>query len=163
MKPAVLGRAVLDIVQLCLMWVAVIFGVTSIGIAGYEGWFLHRAVAATGTIVSMDVREDVGDGGTVVTYVPVFTFTTQGREVAVHSNAGGKEDAYRIGQTVAVRYLASDPEHAQIESFGQTWGLSLGFLIAAGACGVLWGAMRVKRGAREFPVYLFSPQRAIAL
>lgn len=158
MKGGLLGRAVLDIVQLTLLWVGLIFGCLAAGLGVYEAWFLHRVDKATATVVSMDVHENVDANGNVsVSYAPVFTFTAQGREVTVHAAVGGNEEAYRIGQTVPVLYAASDAQHAEIDSLGQKWGLAIAFGIAAAACGLVGGAMRLSRGARGFPLYLFEP------
>ncbi len=116
-----------------LMWIGLVQGIVwtllTLGFAAHTLIFIERSVTATGTIV--ELREKQDDEGSV-TYAPAFTFSLKdGNQQTVVSNVGSNPSPFEVGEKVPVRYEPDDPSDAAINSFGQTWGFSIGFGIAA--------------------------------
>jgi len=94
--------------------------------------FLEEAISANGTVV--DLVESRSSDST--TYRPKVRFTTQnGKEVEFTSSTGSSPPSYSRGETVVVRYRASEPERARIDGFFSLWG---GAIILGGMGGVFF-------------------------
>jgi hypothetical protein len=102
-------------------------GVVLLLCAGLVGWFtgarfMLRGEQARGIVV------DMLDDGEVSLY-PVVEFLTQAGEIRQHKGLAASPPVYRVGQYVAIRYLADDPATAVISSsFQAMW---LGAVVAA--------------------------------
>jgi hypothetical protein len=100
---------------------------------------LARQVGATGTVVDLVKRVFNPRSGGV--YCPVVEFTTAaGQAVRFESQFGTMPATHQVGQVVAVRYEAADPQKAEVDSATSRWlvpgcmiGMGLGFLILGGS------------------------------
>lgn len=102
-----------------------ISGAIALGIAvhvGRDAWRLRQdGLRATALVVEM--MRDREDGFNAA---PKFRFQdAQGAEHTVASHFYRHPPAYRVGDSVAVIYERSNPEHASIESFANLWMLPL--------------------------------------
>ena len=94
-----------------------------------------RSTAATGTVV--DLVKRVFNPGSAGVYCPVVQFTTAlGQPVRFESEFGTMPASHRVGQSVAVRYDAADPQKAEVDSATSRWlvpgcmiGMGIGFLV----------------------------------
>jgi hypothetical protein len=105
--------------------------------AAYRALHLHlRGLRTTGTII--DIVEDKTSDGPVFSLVVRFT-TSSGTTVEAKSHFGteGVESYYRIGERVTIMYSAKNPQVFAIEGYDIA-GVFLLFLMAAGACAVLY-------------------------
>ena len=109
---------------------APIFLCIAVGFAAYSSWFLHRAVKVDGVVIGLEGTR--WDANAPVSYSPVFKFALpDGMDRVVHSSTGSSPAGFSVGEHVPVVLMPSDPGGAKIESFGQVWGLALGFGIVS--------------------------------
>lgn len=81
--------------------------------------FLEGAARTTGTITG-NYRSRNSDGE--VSYYPLVTFTTaHGKQVEFRSHTGGRSGVYPIGAEVAVLYMPTNPQAAEINSWLAQW------------------------------------------
>ena len=79
-----------------------------------------RGVVATGTVINL-VRKIFNPGSAGV-YCPVVQFTTgTGELVEFESGFGTMPASHRVGQTIAVRYDAANPQSAEVDSATANW------------------------------------------
>jgi hypothetical protein len=97
---------------------------------------LLRGASAVGTVQGHEARTMDEQ----VHYFPVVEFTdSTGNRHRFTSVAGGSDKTPVIGTTVRVRYMASDPKNAYIESFLHMWAGPLGCVaLGVGALAMLW-------------------------
>ena len=98
----------------------------------YETIFLADSSVARGVVVSNISRIDTPDpstGGTgtgQTVFCPQFEYQgADGKLRRVTSSWCTAPPSFTVGQKVVIRYRSSDPENAQIDSFGEKWGLIL--------------------------------------
>ena len=111
--------------------------------------FLVQAARTQGTVVALQPRHSrntgtngskTSDTGDSVTFAPLVRFRYAGQVIDFTVSASSKAPGYRVGATVPVLFLKSNPSSARIDSFFAVWGatvvLSLSgtvfFLIGAG-------------------------------
>jgi hypothetical protein len=101
------GRFVLGFGVLVLVLAGMMAGVTG-------GRFMINGEKARGIVVAL---EDDGES-----FYPIVEFVTHAGEPRRHKGLGASEAAYRVGQYVAIRYIADDPNAAAISSsFQELW------------------------------------------
>jgi hypothetical protein len=101
------GRFVLGFGVLVLLLAGMMAGVTG-------GRFMISGEKARGIVVAL---EDDG-----ASFYPIVEFATQAGELRRHKGLGAGEPEYRVGQYVAIRYIADDPNAAVISSsFQEMW------------------------------------------
>jgi len=99
----------------------------TVAVASYQSTkrFLQTARTAVGTVVE-NVRGTDSEGQP--TYYPRFAFETpDGGRIVVLSSFGMSPASFREGQRVVVLFDPSEPKHARINTFGQLWGVAIGF------------------------------------
>jgi hypothetical protein len=98
------------------------FAMTAVRIYLRRRRFLARAMPALGKVVDVKIR---GTGRNAMSF-PVFAFRTEGGEdQRAESQMGSGFQAFRIGETVAVRYDPTNPAIADVDTFAVMWGLVL--------------------------------------
>ena len=97
-------------------------------------YLAQNGVSASGTVI--ENRESNGENGT--TYSPVIEFTVDGQTYQFESDNSSSPPAYRVGQTVQIRYDPQDPERAQIDSIFEQWAAPVALM-----CGALVTALIV--------------------
>jgi len=117
------------------------FLLAAIGDYEYEAYFLRHAVQTTGQVTQLDEHVDRDSTSVTVTYAPVFTFQTGNVGHTVHSESGTNPPGYVLGQVVPIVYDPTDPDHAQISTFGQKWGLDVGFGVGGTAASIIGWVM----------------------
>jgi len=94
-----------------------------------------RGAPATGTVVDL-VRKTFNSGSAGV-YCPVVQFTTStGQRIRFESAFGTMPASHHVGQTIAVRYDAANPQSAEVDSATANWfvpgcTIAMGFLFFA--------------------------------
>lgn len=141
------------IVAVALGAVAVVLGVVCGVIVVYTRAFLADSVSASGQVVALLPRQscdtdDDGDRNCTTVYAPRIRFTTAGgRQVVFVSGSASSPPSYEEGDRVDVRYRASDPTDARIDSVSGVW---LGALVTGGlavffaAFCVVWVVLAVR-------------------
>jgi Protein of unknown function (DUF3592) len=110
---------------------AAVFLVLAIAFGMHSAYFLHQSVSATGTITKI-IESQSDDGSALVYYRPEFSYVDAGgTPYVVDSNVGSKPSRFTVDQQVPIRYEISNPSGAKIDTFGEMWGASLGFGLAA--------------------------------
>lgn len=115
--------------------------------------FLRTSVAVQGNIAGFKQVDNVHRGTTM--YFPVFRFDVPGsNSFTVVSRTSYGSSAFKVGESVAVRYPPGQPEKAVIDSFGQLWLMDL----AVGTFGALFFALGLwtkvfgwRRSRRDLP------------
>jgi hypothetical protein len=98
------------------------FAVTAVQVYLRRRRFLARARPARATVVDVTIR---GMGRNAMSF-PVFSFRTEGgEEQRAESLMGSGFQAFRIGETVPVRYDPTNPALADVDTFAVMWGLVL--------------------------------------
>lgn len=75
-------------------------------------------------------------------------FTAQEQEITFTAATVGDRDYYAVGQPVIVRYLAGDPEFAEIESWLSLWRPIMISLTLSGGV-ILGGGLLIRRHRRR--------------
>jgi hypothetical protein len=94
-----------------------------------------RGVAATGTVINLIKK--IFNPGSAGVYCPVVQFRTgTGELVEFESGFGTMPASHRVGQTIAVRYDAANPQSAEVDSATANWfvpgcTIAMGFLFFA--------------------------------
>jgi len=79
-----------------------------------------RGMAATGTVINLVKK--IFNPGSAGVYCPVVQFTTgTGELVEFESGFGTMPASHRVGQTIAVRYDAANPQSAEVDSATAKW------------------------------------------
>lgn len=127
-----------------LLLVGILFGLIGVAvlIAGVMAAFKQSrksasGTKATGTVVNLVSR--VFNPGSAGVYCPVVEFTSAtGQPVQFESQFGTMPASHHVGQSVAVRYDAADPQKAEVDSATANWfvpgctiAMGLGFLAMA--------------------------------
>jgi hypothetical protein len=98
----------------------------------YSFWrtrqFLRTAETAEGSVVQLSWQQSSGRHGPSWTAYPQIRFqTAEGRSILFFASVGSNPPSYAAGQPVKVLYDPQNPYHAEIDSFGQLWTLSIVF------------------------------------
>ena len=101
------------------------FGISAFGLLVGAAWTyfkqqqtMESRVAATGTVVELTQQN------TTRGYIlcPVVEFTVpSGEKIRFTSEFGSRPASHTIGQSIAVRYDAADPQKAEVESAMSLW------------------------------------------
>jgi hypothetical protein len=98
--------------------------------AAYEAFSLRGVLRCDGVVTQFDESTQTDQNGPpTVTYAPVFNFVFDGQTYTIHSKTGSNPPEFSLGQKVPVVFHAGDPRDAQIDTFGQKWGLAVSFAI----------------------------------
>jgi len=139
----------------CFQWgligAGAIFILLAAGMSLYEVSFLKHAVHATGKVIQLDEHVTEVNGAKTLSYAPVFRFSAKGTVHTIHSGSGANPPGFSVGQDVSLVYSEDDPEHAEIDTFGQEWGLAVGFGIGGPIALLIGLLMRKMRGKTERP------------
>jgi hypothetical protein len=116
-----------------LVVVGIVCGVGVVA-ATWLGWRKQADwVAVDGHVVEM-VSRAIRPGASIL-YYPVVEFSGPvGERLRFESNLGSRPPAYRVGQTVRVRYDPNDVKRAQIDSLLTRWFAPGGL---AALCGLM--------------------------
>ena len=110
--------------------------------------FVNRSTTTQGSVVGVEI-ETIEDS---VLYLPTVTFVTKGGRSIVFTSSTweGSKWKGRVGESVTVRYVPSDPTNAKIDSFFQLWG---GFIIPVviGGGFIIFGSGMFNRNRDEHP------------
>ena len=94
--------------------------------------FMRSASRAQGTVTRVEKRAD-HDADDM--YYPVVGFRdARGVEQELFSSVGSVPPSHKVGDTVAVLYLADQPQSAKLDEFFDLWGLAA----VCGGLGVFW-------------------------
>lgn len=121
-----IGR-VLTIVAVGFGVIAVVLGVISGVIVVRTQAFLAESSSATGRVIGLVPRtscdeDDDGNRTCSTAYAPRVRFTTaDGRQVVFVSDTAANPPEHEEGDPVDVRYRASDPNDARIDSISGIW------------------------------------------
>lgn len=102
------------------LFMGVCFSVSAFGLLGGALWAyfkqqrqMESRVAAIGTVVELTTQATAR--GSII--CPVVEFTaSSGEKIRFTSDFGSRPAGYKVGQSVNVRYDATDPQKAEIES-----------------------------------------------
>jgi hypothetical protein len=85
--------------------------------------FRANSISTTGTVVDLNTESSRDSDGRVrIMYRPVVEFRTEtGQTVRVVAGASSNRNSYKRGEEVAVRYPASTPEAARLDTFMSNW------------------------------------------
>jgi hypothetical protein len=104
------------------------FLLLTVGFAAYEASFLLRSVKTAAVVIAN--LESYDTSGAV--YCPQFQYQgAAGQTYTSTSGACASPAVFQVGEKVTVRYLRSSPAHAQTDTVGAKWGLTIGFGLAA--------------------------------
>ena len=96
------------------------------GWAIYVEIFLHRSVAADGSVVGLVPVQNQDDGQ--MNYAPTFTFTAaDGKLYTLTSGTASNPPGFTVGQPVKVLYIKGDPSGAKLDTFWQLWFIPVVF------------------------------------
>jgi hypothetical protein len=96
--------------------------------------FLAQASRAQGTVVALQPRHsrhtntngtNSSDTGDSVTFAPLVRFSYASQVIDFTSSSSSNPPSYRIGETVRVLFLESNPSSARIDSFFPVWGATV--------------------------------------
>jgi len=118
------------------LFMGLCFGVSAFGLLGGALWAyfkqqrqMESRVAATGTVVELTTQATAR--GSII--CPVVEFTaSSGEKIRFTSEFGSRPAGHKIGQSVNIRYDATDPQKAEIESAMNLWLIPL-ILVFMGA------------------------------
>lgn len=116
--------------------------VGAVGTAIHTWHFTRAAQRTSGTVIEMQAQTDKENH---TSYAPTFRFLDASQtQYTVSSLLYQSPPAFRVGDSVAVLYLPTDPQNARIDTYLQVWGLPslLGLLgsleLLAGLVILLW-------------------------
>jgi Protein of unknown function (DUF3592) len=108
------------------------FLAVSCGLLTYEAWFVAHSRTTPGKISANIEQQTAADPGTNTTattcFRPQFQYVTA--DGTLHNTTGSicsSPASFSVGESVTIRYLQLNQDHAQIDSFGEEWGFSLVF------------------------------------
>lgn len=109
------------------LFMGLCFGISALGLIGGAVWAyfkqqqtMESRVATTGTVVELTDR--ITASGRASMICPVVEFTVaSGEKIRFTSEFGSRPAGHKIGQSVNVRYDATDPQKAEIESTMNSW------------------------------------------
>jgi hypothetical protein len=112
------------------------FLLAAISLAAYESFFLTHSSKAQGIVIANIESQVAADPQTNTAahtnYCPQFRYeSADGATHTVTASTCSAPPSFAIGEQIRVNYSNSDYDHAQIDSFGDQWGLVLGFGLAA--------------------------------
>jgi len=118
------------------LFMGLCFGVSSFGLLGGALWAyfkqqrqMESRVAAVGTVVELTTQATAR--GSII--CPVVEFTaSSGEKIRFTSEFGSRPAGHKIGQSVNIRYDATDPQKVEIESAMNLWRIPL-ILVFMGA------------------------------
>ena len=118
------------------LFMGLCFGVSAFGLLGSALWAyfkqqrqMQSRVAAVGTVVELTTQATAR--GSII--CPVVEFTaSSGEKIRFTSEFGSRPAGHKIGQSVNIRYDATDPQKAEIESAMNLWLIPL-ILVFMGA------------------------------
>ena len=91
---------------------------TGCGFAIYRSRWLYRSIPTQGVVASLS--EVVSEQDRTVNYAPTFTFkAANGKSYSVTSGVATNPPSFERGQEVQIRYIATNPTRAEIDSFWQ--------------------------------------------
>lgn len=118
--------------------------------------FTRRAARAQGTVTALlphlstdttNTNGSVSNPTSRYTYQPVVRFQYGAQQIQFSDSMASSPPAYRVGETVSVLYLESNPYDARIESFMSLWFLPLFF----GGLGAIFLGVGVNMMLRSRP------------
>jgi hypothetical protein len=114
-----MGKEILDIALVAGGVCGIVWSV----IAGFRtSNFIKRAIETAGEVIDLQKSRGSGQFGNY-DYAPIFRFATaEGKSYTITSKVGSSPPGFNVGERVRVRYDATDPENARIETAFQTWG-----------------------------------------
>ena len=127
------------------LFMGLCFGISALGLLGGAVWSyfkqqrtMESRIATTGTVVELTTQ--VTQRSSI--FCPVVEFTLpSGEKIRFTSEFGARPAGHKIGQSVNVRYDATDPQKAEIESTMNRWlvPLILVFMgMIAGCMGIVF-------------------------
>ncbi len=107
-----------------------------------------EGVVTEGEIVAFKSESFSGDVARKSFEMPIVKFKIDGTTFRFESARGERPNPYTVGQKVAVRYLRSDPNIAELDSVAGSWFM-FGVIVFAGL---------VALGVATLPIILAPPQ-----
>ncbi|GAB3508905.1 hypothetical protein GCM10027341_45320 [Spirosoma knui] len=89
--------------------------------------WLVNSIRTTGEVIDYAYKESVDsfdrdDNRYYTVHYPIVRYQTQmGQSVSFTSSVGSSKPSHAIGQQVGVRYVADDPQGAEIDEFMSIW------------------------------------------
>lgn len=121
-KAASIGRKI-GYIFMGLFFMFVGGGLLLWGIFNYQSRIdeLNSFEQINGTVIKM--REVESNDNSGVTYAPVIEYNVNGKKYVHESGHSSDPPAYKVGEKVAIRYNAKDPDDVFIDTFwGKWWG-----------------------------------------
>jgi hypothetical protein len=132
------GRRTLIKILTILEWLFAVLGVGMLIGAGvslvHTRSFLAQAGRAQGTVVALQPRHsrnpatngtNTSSTGDSVTFAPLVRFSYAGQVIDFTGPTSSNPPRYRIGETVPILFLQSNPSSARIDSFFPVWGVTV--------------------------------------
>ncbi len=108
--------------KIYLTLIGIILCLLGVGLVFRRVYTLFAGLSITGTVI--DHETSIMDDSTF--YLPIIKFVDkEGSEHIFTSRAGGTDTKPNVGDLVSVKYLASNPKIAYINSFLHLWAGSL--------------------------------------
>jgi hypothetical protein len=85
-------------------------------------------VRLDGVVIGLDAVK--WDANAPESYIFKFSLP-DGTDHVIHSSTSSSPPGFTVGKHVLIVLMPSDPDGAKIDSFGQIWGLALGFGITS--------------------------------
>ena len=103
----------------------------SLAVYDHTASFVRRAARAQGTVTALARKQSTSYSNTngsmsnsvstVYSFQPVVRFQLGAQQIQFRDSVATNPPAFRVGETVNVLYLESDPNDARIESFTSLW------------------------------------------
>ncbi len=112
--------------------------------------FLAQASRAKGIVVALQSRHsrntstngtNASDTRDSVKFAPLVRFSHAGQVIDFTGPSGSNPPSYRIGETVPVLFLESNPASARIDSFFSIWGTTVSLSILGSVFFLVGGGM----------------------
>jgi hypothetical protein len=133
-------------------------GLTVWGIFNYQSRIdeLNSFEQINGTVIKM--REVESNDNSGVTYAPIIGYSVNGKKFVHESGHSSDPPAYKVGDKVAMRYNAKDPDDVFIDTFwGKWWGtITLAICVAVFfplGIWMLFSAFRRNKPAKQQDYY----------
>jgi hypothetical protein len=98
-----------------LMWVAML------GFAGWYGYGSYALMRTGATVLGTVIENRVVSGDDGDSYKPIVEYTVDGETYTFESLNSSDPPAYRVGETVSLRYDPAKPQVARINSLFDLW------------------------------------------